>query len=298
MKLVRFGPQGNERPGLVDTKGRIRDLSKYLPDLAGKELNPARLADLARLNPDDLPLVALDARLGPCVGSCGKIVCIGLNYRSLAEIAQVPLPKEPVVFLKAPSTLCGAYDPLELPSTARQVDWEVELAVIIGRRGRNIDVANAMSHIAGFAVFNDLSERGWQFGTGGFEPGRDSATHNGGQWDKGKNYDGFAPLGPWLVTVDEVADPRDLDLWLDVDGKRMQAANTSDMLFCIAELVQDISRYMSLDPGDIIATGTPPGSGFLQRPTAQYLVAGQQLRAGISCLGEQCRDVVASLDPI
>ena len=296
MKLVRFGPAGAERPGLIDPDGRIRDLSQYLPDLAGDQLDPARLADLARLNLDALPAVAPEARLGPCVGHPGKIVCVGLNYRSLAELTQAPLPEEPVVFLKAPSALCGACDPMELPATSRQVDWEVELAVIIGRRGRNIRTADAMTHVAGFAVFNDISERIWQFGTAGYALRGISGSHNGGQWDKGKNHDGFAPLGPWLVTTDEVAEPGNLDLWLDVDGERMQASNTRDMLFSIPELVEDISRYMRLDPGDIIATGTPPGSGFLLRPEARYLCAGQQLRAGISGLGEQCREVVASRD--
>lgn len=293
MKLVRYGPPGRERPGLVDAAGALRDLAGCVDDIAGATLDPARLAELARLDPASLPRVAADARLGPCVGRVGKIVCVGLNYRSLAAQAGIALPAEPVLFLKAPSALCGAADPLELPADARCVDWEVELAVVIGRGGVRIPAAEAMAHVAGYAVFNDLSERAWQFGAAGMPGGG----HNGGQWDKGKNHDGFAPLGPWLVTPDAIADPGALDLWLDVDGRRLQAANTADMLFDIPCLIAEISRYMRLDPGDVIATGTPPGSAFLQGmqgAEAAYLRPGQSLVAGIAGLGAQRRQVVAA----
>ncbi len=289
MKLVRFGPPGAERPGRIDAAGRLRDLSLYLPEISGEQLDPALLRAVAAIDCERLPPAPADARLGPCIARPGKIVCIGLNYRSLAVAAGMPLPSEPVIFLKATSALCGANDPLLLPAAARQVDWEVELALVIGRGGRNIAVAEALDHVAGYAVFNDLSERAWQFGAGGLHGGG----HNGGQWDKGKNHDGFAPLGPWLVTADEIADPQQLDLWLEVDGRRMQAANTGDMLFSIPQLIAEISRYMRLEAGDIIATGTPPGSAFLHGPAARYLRPGQVLRAGIAGLGEQCRKVVA-----
>ncbi|HEY6896438.1 MAG TPA: fumarylacetoacetate hydrolase family protein [Rhodocyclaceae bacterium] len=289
MRLVRFGQPGAERPGLIDAAGRVRDLSFYLPEISGAQLDPALLQAVAAIDSERLPLAPPDARLGPCVARPGKIVCVGLNYRSLAATAGMPLPREPVIFLKATSALCGPADALRLPAAAQQVDWEVELAVVIGRGGRNIAAAQALDHVAGYAVFNDLSERAWQFGASGGPNG----SHNGGQWDKGKHHDGFAPLGPWLVTADEIADPHQLDLWLDVDGQRMQAANTGDMLFTIPELIAEISRYMGLDAGDVIATGTPPGSAFLQGPLARYLRPGQTVRAGIAGLGAQCRAVLA-----
>lgn len=290
MKLVRHGPPGGERPGLIDAAGQLRDLGGHLADLAGAALDPARLAALGRLDPSALPRLAPDTRLGPCVGGVGKIVCAGLNYRSLAATAGVALPAEPVLFLKAASALCGAADPLVLPPGALCVDWEVELAVVIGRGGREIAAAQAMAHVAGFAVFNDISERRWQFGAGA-APG---SAHNGGQWDKGKNADGFAPLGPWLVTPDEIADPGALALWAAVDGVPMQAASTADMLFGVPQLIAEASRYLRLEPGDVIATGTPPGSAFLRPAPAPYLRPGQCLEVGIGGLGSQCRRVVAA----
>jgi 2-keto-4-pentenoate hydratase/2-oxohepta-3-ene-1,7-dioic acid hydratase in catechol pathway len=285
MKLLRYGPPGAERPGLVDADGALRDLSALIPDLAGEVLDPLRLAKLGEVDPRSLPRVDAAVRLGPCVGGVDKIVCVGLNYRSLAA-AGFALPREPVIFLKAPSALCGADDPLPLPEGAECVDWEVELAVVIGRSGRNIPAPAAFEHIAGYCVFNDLSERRWQFGDG-------NAAVNGGQWDKGKNHDGFAPLGPWLVTGDEVVEPHRLDLWLAVDDERMQSANTADLCFGIPELIAEISRYMSLHPGDVIATGTPPGCGFLRQPP-RFLRPGQTLRSGIAGLGEQCRRITTA----
>lgn len=290
MKLVRHGPPGAERPGLIDAAGQLRDLSGAIADLAGAALAPEQLAALAQLDPAGLPRLPAETRLGPCVGGVGKIVCAGLNYRSLAVAAGVALPVEPVLFLKAASALCGPADPLVLPAGAECVDWEVELAVVIGRGGREIDAAQAMTHVAGFAVFNDISERRWQFGAGG-APG---SAHNGGQWDKGKNGEGFAPLGPWLVTPDEIADHGALDLWTAVDGRGMQAASTADMLFGVPRLIAEASRYMRLEPGDVIATGTPPGSAFLRPAPAPYLRPGQCLETAISGLGRQCRRVVAA----
>lgn len=288
MKLLRHGPPGRERPGLIDRDGRRRDLSAHLDDLAGDALAGDRLAALAALDPESLPLLPDSVRLGPCVGRVGKIVGVGLNYRSLACAAGVELPDEPVVFLKAPSALCGADDPLGLAEDADCVDWEVELAVVIGRRGRRIAAADAVAHVAGYCVINDLSERAWQFGP----DRRPASAYNGGQWDKGKNADGFAPLGPWLVTPDEFAEPA--SLWLEVDGERVQSSRTDDMLFGVPELIATISRYMSLDPGDVIATGTPPGSCFLDDSGRTYLRPGQTIRCGIDGLGVQTRLVVAA----
>lgn len=294
MKLLRHGPPGHERPGLLAADGTLRDLSHLLADIAPPHLDPEALARLAASDPATLPVVEQPVRLGPCVGGVGKIVAVGLNYRSLATVTALPLPDAPVIFLKAASALCGAADPLEIPPGATAIDWEVELAVVIGRRARRIAPADALAHVAGYCIINDLSERSWQFGsTAGLSGHR--GTHNGGQWDKGKNHDGFAPLGPWLVTADEVADPHALDLWLDIDGQRMQAANTADLLFAIPRLIADISRYLTLQPGDVIATGTPPGSGFLRQPP-QYLRPGQTMRAGITGLGEQCQQVLAAAE--
>lgn len=290
MKLLRYGPPGRERPGRLDDQGRIRDLGDFMSgaDLAGEWLAPRQLAALAALDPGALPAVAGSQRLGPCVGKVGKIVCVGLNYRSLASQAGLALPEQPVIFLKAASAICGPDDDLELPPGSAAVDWEVELAVVVGRRASRLGRAEAMSCIAGYCIINDLSARDWQFGPGG-GPG---STYNGGQWDLGKNHDGFAPLGPWLVTPDEIGDPGQLTLWLDLGNARMQQACTSDWLFDLPTLIAHISQYMTLHPGDIIATGTPPGSGFLADPP-HYLAAGQVLHAGIAGLGTQTRRIVA-----
>ncbi|HET6720310.1 MAG TPA: fumarylacetoacetate hydrolase family protein [Rhodocyclaceae bacterium] len=291
MKLLRYGPPGFERPGLLDAGGQIRDLTQYLhgSDIAGTTLDPERLKVLARLDPTRLPLVPNPLRLGPCVGGVGKIVCVGLNYRSLATQAGLALPTAPVIFLKAASAICGPDDDLELPPGSAAVDWEVELAVVIGRTTRRVSRDQAMAHVAGYCIINDVSARDWQFGPDGL-PG---SAFNGGQWDLGKNHDGFAPLGPWLVTPDEIGDPDALALWLDVDDQRMQGAATSDWLFDLPTLIAHVSQHMTLHPGDLIATGTPPGCGFLRQPP-RFLEVGEVLRAGIDRLGTQTRRVVAT----
>lgn len=272
MRLVRYGPRGRERPGLVDRDGVLRDLSAHVADLDAATLAPARLAALRRLDPRALPAVPRRPRLGVPVAGVGKIVAAGLNYRAHAAAGHT-LPAEPILFLKAPSSLCGARDAVRLPRGATRVDWEVELALVIGRRASHVAPERALEYVAGYCVANDVSERAFQF-------------ERGPTWDKGKSCDSFCPLGPWLVTRDEVPDPQALELWLAVDGEPMQAANTADMLFCCAELVACASRYMTLHPGDVLLTGTPPGSGFLQSPP-RYLRAGETLRLGIAGLGEQ-----------
>ncbi|WP_076997493.1 fumarylacetoacetate hydrolase family protein [Variovorax sp. KK3] len=284
MKLLRHGIAGQERPGLLDAQGRIRDLSAYLPDLDGSALLPASLDRLATLDIDALPLVQGNPRLGPCVAQVGKLVCIGLNYSDHAAEANMPLPKEPIVFLKATSAICGPNDDVEIPPDAEKVDWEVELGIVIGKPGRYIAKDHALQHVAGYCIVNDVSERSYQL-------------ERGGQWDKGKGCDTFAPLGPWLVTRDELPDAQALALWLDVDDKRYQTGHTRTMIFDVPTLVAYVSRFMSLQPGDIIATGTPPGVGMGQKPEPVYLRAGQTMRLGIDGLGEQRqRAVQASID--
>ncbi|KRD48494.1 ureidoglycolate lyase [Acidovorax sp. Root275] len=278
MKLLRYGPQGQEKPGLLDAQGRVRDLSGLVPDIAGDVLTPEGLARIAQLDVDSLPLVAgtpqQDLRLGACVGRVGKFICIGLNYADHAAESGMPVPAEPVVFSKWTSAIVGPNDAVEIPRGSQRTDWEVELGVVIGQGGRYISEADAMRHVAGYCVINDVSEREVQLERGG------------GQWDKGKGCDTFGPTGPWLVTADEVPDPQVLDLWLEVDGRRYQNGNTRTMVFGVAQLVSHLSQFMSLQPGDIISTGTPPGVGLGQKPPV-YLVAGQTMRLGISGLGEQ-----------
>ncbi len=278
MKLLRYGPQGQEKPGLLDAAGRIRDLSGIVPDIAGDVLTPAGLARIAGFDIDALPVVPgapqQDLRLGPCVGRVGKFICIGLNYADHAAESNMPIPAEPVVFAKWTSAIVGPDDDVEIPRGSSRTDWEVELGVVIGKPGRYIAEADAMSHVAGYCIVNDVSEREVQLERGG------------GQWDKGKGCDTFGPIGPWLVTADEVPDPQDLDLWLEVDGRRFQNGNTRTMVFPVARLVSHLSQFMSLQPGDLISTGTPPGVGLGQKPP-KYLVSGQTMRLGIRGLGEQ-----------
>ncbi|RQP24880.1 ureidoglycolate lyase [Piscinibacter terrae] len=278
MKLLRYGPRGQEKPGLLDAQGRVRDLSAVVPDIAGEVLTTPGLARLRGIDPASLPLVdgtpQQDLRLGPCVGRTGKFICIGLNYADHAAESNMPVPREPVVFGKWTSAICGPNDDVEIPRGSTRTDWEVELGVVIGTGGRYIDEADAMDHVAGYCVVHDVSEREIQLERGG------------GQWDKGKGCDTFGPIGPWLVTADEVPDPQQLDLWLEVDGHRYQDGNTRTMVFGVRQLVSYLSRFMSLQPGDIIATGTPPGVGLGQKPP-KYLVAGQAVRLGIHGLGEQ-----------
>ncbi|EPL05305.1 ureidoglycolate lyase [Pseudomonas sp. CF161] len=274
MKLLRYGEKGSEKPGLLDANHQIRDLSAHVPDIAGEALSPQRLAALAALDPNSLPLVTGQPRIGACVGQVGKFVCIGLNYADHAAESNMEVPKEPVIFNKWTSAICGPNDDVQIPRGSRKTDWEVEMGVIIGTGGRNIDEANAMQHVAGYCVINDVSEREWQL-------------ERGGTWDKGKGFDTFGPLGPWLVTRDEIPDPHVLDLWLEVDGQRYQTGNTRTLIFSVPQLIAYLSRCMSLQPGDVISTGTPPGVGLGIKPQPVYLRPGQIMRLGISGLGEQ-----------
>lgn len=279
MKLLRVGPPGREKPALLDRNGTIRDLSAHINDVAGHHLDAAELVALARVDSDSLPAIDAGTRVGPCVGKVGKFICIGLNYSDHAAETGAEVPAEPVVFNKWTSAICGPNDDVRIPRGSQKTDWEVELGVVIGKAGRYIDEADALSHIAGFCVVNDVSEREFQL-------------DRCGSWDKGKGCDTFGPLGPWLVTPDEIADPQDLNLWLEVDGHRYQNGTTRTMVYPVPFLISYLSRFMSLQPGDVISTGTPPGVGMGQKPPV-YLRPGQQMRLGIDGLGEQCQRVVA-----
>ncbi|MBH2768618.1 fumarylacetoacetate hydrolase family protein [Serratia marcescens] len=279
MKLLRYGEPGQERPGMLDEQGRLRDLSQHIADVCGAALSPASLAKLRALDSAALPLVEGQPRLGACVGGIGKFICIGLNYADHAAETGAAIPEEPVVFNKWTSAVVGPYDRVEIPRGSQKTDWEVELGVVIGLGGRYISEADAMRHVAGYCVINDVSEREYQI-------------ERGGTWDKGKGCDTFGPIGPWLVTADEIADPHSLNLWLEVDGKRYQDGNTSTMIFRIPQIVSYLSRFMSLQPGDVISTGTPPGVGMGQKPQPIYLRAGQTMRLGIEGLGEQRQQTV------
>ena len=273
MKLVRYGNPGREKPGVLDETGRIRDLSNVIPDVAGDALTPASLDRLRALAVGTLPFVDGQPRLGPCVGAVGKFICVGLNYSDHARETGMPIPTEPILFMKATSAITGPNDGILIPRGSTKTDWEAELGVVIGAPAKYVPEAHALSHVAGYCVVNDLSERAFQLeGTG--------------QWVKGKSADTFGPIGPWLVTADEIDDPQDLDLWLEVDGHRYQNGNTRTMVFGVAFLVSYISRFMSLQSGDIISTGTPPGVGLGLKPPV-YLRAGQQVRLGIGGLGVQ-----------
>jgi 2-keto-4-pentenoate hydratase/2-oxohepta-3-ene-1,7-dioic acid hydratase in catechol pathway len=284
MKLLRYGPPGQERPGLLDADGRVRDLSAFVDDIAGDAITPAGLERLRGVDVHTLPLVEgtpqQDLRVGPCVGRVGKFICIGLNYADHAAESGLPVPTEPVVFAKWTSAICGPDDDVQIPRGSVKTDWEVELGVVIGEGGRYIEEADAMKHVAGYCVVNDVSEREWQL-------------ERGTQWDKGKGCDTFGPIGPWLVTADEVADPQQLDLWLEIDGKRFQNGNTRTMVFNVAHIVSYLSKFMSLQPGDIISTGTPPGVGLGQKPPL-YLKPGQTMKLGIQGLGVQTQKTVAA----
>ncbi|ATG19963.1 ureidoglycolate lyase [Ralstonia pickettii] len=277
MKLLRYGPKGQEKPGLLDAQGQVRDLSGVIDDIAGAALLPDSLARLRTLDINRLPIVdgtpQAGLRLGACVGNVGKFICIGLNYSDHAAETGAEVPAEPVVFGKWTSAICGPNDDVEIPRGSVKTDWEVELGVVIGKGGRYISEADALAHVAGYCVINDVSEREYQL-------------ERGGTWDKGKGCDTFGPIGPWLVTADEVPNPQALHLWLEVDGHRYQNGSTSTMVFGVAHLVSYLSRFMSLQPGDVISTGTPPGVGLGQKPPV-YLRAGQTMRLGIEGLGEQ-----------
>jgi 2,4-diketo-3-deoxy-L-fuconate hydrolase len=280
MKLLRFGPKGQEKPGMIDAQGVLRDLSGVLPDLRAADLGKATLARLAAIDPATLPAVQEAVRMAPPWNGIGKFLCVGLNYSDHAAESGMAVPAEPVLFMKATSCAIGCNDPVVLPRDSAKSDWEVELGVVIGTTARYVPIEQALEHVAGYCVVNDLSEREYQL-------------ERGGQWDKGKGCDTFGPIGPWLVTADEVADPQDLDMWLEVNGKRFQAGNTKTMVFGVAHLVSYISRFMTLQPGDIISTGTPPGVGLGQKPDPVYLRPGDQMRLGITGLGEQRQTVHA-----
>ena len=278
MKLLRYGQAGKEKPALLDKSGQLRDLSAILPDLAGHHLNPQSLERIAALNPNTLPAVPGQHRLGPCVSHSGKFICIGLNYSDHAAESGMAVPVEPVIFMKATSSICGPDDGIVIPRGSKKTDWEVELGVIIGKPGKYVEEADALSHVAGYCVINDLSERAFQLeGTG--------------QWVKGKSADTFGPIGPWLVTPDEVTDPQNLDMWLEVDGHRYQSGSTNTMVFGVAHLISYLSNFMSLQTGDIISTGTPPGVGHGQKPP-MYLRPGNRVQLGIRGLGQQTQHVV------
>ncbi len=284
MKLLRYGPKGHEKPGLLDANGQVRDLSGVIDDLAGDALLPDGLARLAALDAAALPLVPgtpqAGLRLGPCVGRIGKFICIGLNYADHAAESGLPVPPEPVIFNKWTSAITGPDDNVEIPRGSVKTDWEVELGVVIGKGGKYIDEAAALAHVAGYCVINDVSEREYQ-------------NERAGTWDKGKGCDTFGPIGPWLVTPDEAGDVDNLKMWLDVDGRRFQNGSTATMVYKVPFLVSYVSRFMSLQPGDVISTGTPPGVGMGQKPPV-YLQGGEVMRLGIDRLGTQTQQVVRS----
>jgi 2-keto-4-pentenoate hydratase/2-oxohepta-3-ene-1,7-dioic acid hydratase in catechol pathway len=279
MKLCRYGAPGQEQPGLIDTDGRLRALTGHA-DITGETLAPDVLAKLAAIDPATLPLVEGTPRYGVPVAGTRKFVAIGLNYADHAAESNLPIPQEPVVFNKWVSCLQGANDPVVIPRDSTKTDWEVELGIVIGTRADYVETADALAHVAGYCVVNDVSERHWQL-------------ERGATWDKGKGFPTFGPVGPWLVTADEVGDPQNLSMWLDVNGKRMQDGSTKTMIFSVAEIVAYCSQIMTLEPGDIITTGTPPGVGMGQKPEPWYLKAGDVVTLGIEKLGEQRQDFVA-----
>ena len=281
MKLVRYGPPGKEKPGLIDADGKLRDLSRKVKDIGPDTLAPAKLKELAKLDTKRLPLVKGKPRFGPCVAGVPKFIAIGLNYADHAKESGLPIPEHPVVFFKSETCIVGPNDAIMLPQDSTHTDWEVELGVVIGRTARYVETKDALKHVAGYCVINDVSEREYQMKRGA------------SQWGKGKGCDTFGPLGPWLVTTDEIRDPQSLDMWLDVNGVRKQTGNTRTMVFGVADLVADVSRYMTLLPGDVITTGTPPGVGMGMKPEPQYLKAGDVVTLGIQGLGEQKQKVVA-----
>jgi len=279
MKLLRHGARGAEKPGMLDADGVIRDLSGVVPDIAGDVLSDAGLAALRAVDPASLPVVDPATRLGACVAGTGKFICIGLNYADHAAESGMAVPPEPVIFMKATSAMCGANDPIIIPRGSVKTDWEVELAVIIGAKAKYVSEAEAMDHVAGYAVTNDVSERAFQ-------------TERAGQWTKGKSCDNFGQIGPWLVTRDEVADPQDVAMWLTVNGHKYQNGSTRTMVYGVRHLVSYLSQFMTLHPGDVISTGTPPGVGLGQKPP-HYLKAGDVVELGIDGLGQQRQDVIA-----
>jgi 2-keto-4-pentenoate hydratase/2-oxohepta-3-ene-1,7-dioic acid hydratase in catechol pathway len=282
MKLVRFGEAGREKPGLIDAGGQIRDISGILPDITGSTLSPDGLARLKQADPSALPVVPAGQRLGPCVGQVRNFIAIGLNYADHAAETGAPIPAEPIVFNKAPSCIVGPNDDVIIPRGSQKTDWEVELAIVIGERASYVGANEALDFVAGYCVCNDVSEREYQL-------------ERGGTWSKGKGCPTFGPLGPWLVTKDEIPDPQNLSMWLDVNGERMQTGSTKTMIFNVAQIVSYVSHFMILEPGDVITTGTPPGVGMGKKP-ARYLKAGDVMTLGIEGLGEQRQRVIAYED--
>ena len=279
MKLLRYGPIGSEKPGVLDGEGKIRDLSGIVADIAGEQLSPEALKKLSGTDLSSLPLAPADQRLGPCVSGTGKFVCIGLNYADHAAEAGLDVPPEPVIFMKATSAICGPDDPVIIPRDSVKTDWEVELGVVIGKRAKYISEENALDYVAGYCLINDVSERAFQI-------------ERAGNWTKGKSADNFGPIGPWLVTKDEIADPQNLNMWLRVNGQTRQDGSTKTMVYGVAHCVAYLSNFMSLQPGDIISTGTPPGVGMGMKPPT-YLKPGDLIELGIEGLGEQRQDVIA-----
>ena len=280
MKLLRFGPPGQEKPGLLDAKGNIRDLSGLVADIEGEVLTPAGIERLRGADLEGLPIVSGSPRMGPCVAGTGKFICIGLNYSDHAAETGATVPPEPIIFMKATSAIVGPNDDVAIPRGSEKTDWEVELGVVIGKPAKYVSEADALDHVAGYCVINDISERACQ-------------TERHGQWTKGKSCDTFGPIGPWLVTADEVADPQNLAMWLEVDGHRYQDGSTATMVYGVRYLVSYLSQFMTLQPGDIISTGTPPGVGMGLKPP-KYLKPGQKMRLGIEGLGEQTQTTVAN----
>ncbi|NCO22151.1 MAG: fumarylacetoacetate hydrolase family protein [Rhodobacterales bacterium] len=278
MKLVRYGASGAEAPGLIDADGVLRDLSGHVADISGEALSDAGLEKIRALDPATLEVVAGSPRIGPCVGNIGKFICIGLNYSDHAAESGLPVPKHPVVFMKATSAVVGPNDDVYMPRGSTHTDWEVELGVVIGTKAKYVSEADALNHVAGYCVINDVSERHFQINLSG-------------NWTKGKSCDTFGPTGPWLVTRDEVGDPQKLSMWLDVNGKRMQTGTTETMIFTVAQIISHLSGLMTLHPGDVISTGTPPGVGMGIKPEPVYLKLGDKIALGIEKLGEQAQDV-------
>ena len=281
MKLVRYGPAGREKPGIVDADGKIRDLSRVVKDIDGEMLASGGLAKIKKANLKRLKPVPGKPRLGPCIGDVGNFIAIGLNYSDHAAEAGMPIPKEPIIFNKAPTSICGANDPTIVPKESTKLDYEVELGIVIGKRARYLDRNKAMSAVAGYFLSNDVSERSFQI------------DRSGGQWNKGKGCETFGPIGPWFVTRDEIRDPQNLDMWLNVNGEKRQRGNTRTMIFDVAHIVWYCSQFFVLEPGDIIITGTPPGVGLGFKPEPKFLKAGDVVTLGIQGLGEQKQKVVA-----
>jgi 2-keto-4-pentenoate hydratase/2-oxohepta-3-ene-1,7-dioic acid hydratase in catechol pathway len=281
MKLVRYGPPGKEKPGLIDADGKLRDLSRKVKDIGPETLAPAKLKELSKLDPKKLPLVKGRPRFGPCVTGVSKFVAIGLNFIDHAKETGSPIPEHPIVFFKSETCIVGANDSIMLPKDSTCTDWEVELGIVIGKTASYVEKKDALKYVAGYCLINDVSEREYQMKRGA------------SQWGKGKGCDTFGPIGPWMVTRDEIKDVQNLDMWLDVNGVRRQTGNTRTMIFGAADLVADVSRYMTLLPGDVITTGTPPGVGLGHKPEPEYLKAGDVVTLGIAGLGEQRQKVIA-----